>query len=75
MNSLDKITTPERSMKVHTALELEAQYATLVRSCGEVSPYHMKKMLNAKNLDVSQGVMAIKSLLLYRDTFGFDTVF
>jgi len=52
-------TAPEQSIRVNTALELEAKYPTIVRSCGQVSPYHMKNILNTKNLDVSEGVVAI----------------
>ena len=59
-----KITTPERSIKVHTAVELEALYPQIVRDCGEVSPYFLKKALNAKSIDVSEGV--VTALLQYR---------
>ena len=53
-------TTPQQSLTVVSAEDLETKYGAVVQECGDVSWYHLKQALYAKTppIDVSPGVIA-----------------
>ena len=53
-------TTPQQSLTVVSAEDLETKYGAVVQECGDVSWYHLKSALYAKipPIDVSPGVIA-----------------